>query len=131
DTYHTDNAHDFPANLQGDFFQKNVVDASQNPIWNDPPLDFVVPAGFPLPWEVQTSYRFMLSFFKRSYMDGFDLPKPPRPAIAAAPTFNLDDFPPDFSGVNSSDPPAKQLAHIVRALLSWLTKLLKRQSKRR
>jgi hypothetical protein len=125
DTYQSDDSHEVPANLLGSDFQRNVVDASMNPIWNDEPLDFEVPPGFPLPWEVQTSYRFMLSFFKRTYMDGFDLPKPPRPTIAPAPTFDLSDLPPDFSGVHSSDPPAKQLFDIIKALLSWAFKHLK------
>ena len=33
----------------------------------DPPASYPkgVPEGFPLPWEVQTAYRFMMSWFKR------------------------------------------------------------------
>jgi hypothetical protein len=125
DTY-KDEVH--PINLKGDEFQRTVVDnvmVDGQKLWNDPPLGFAVPVGFPLPWEVQVTYRFMLTFFKRVFMDGFDLPKPPRPTVAPFPTFPTGDLAPDFSGVNSSDPPAKQLLDILLALLFWLVRLLK------
>jgi len=124
DTYYTpDDPHQYPANYRGSEFQRNEVD----PIWQPPdaPLGFEVPVGFPLPWEVQVSYRFMLTFFKRTYMDGFDLPKPPRPGIVPGPTFDPSDLAPDFSGVNGSDSPAEQAAETILSILNWLKKLLK------
>ena len=35
-----------------------------------------MPPGYPLPWEVKLCYRFMISFYKLSFNDGFDLKKP-------------------------------------------------------
>ncbi len=41
----------------------------------DPPASYPkgVPEGFPFPWEVQSAYRFMLSWFKRQYVATTDI----------------------------------------------------------
>jgi len=86
-----------PLILQGGPFQAQMDAAlrtAQQP--PDPPLPFPVPPGFPLPWEVQTAYKLMLSFFKRSYMDSFDLPMPAPPG-GAVPQW------PDFGNVTGID----------------------------
>ena len=83
-----------------------------------------VPEGFPLPWEVQATYRFLLSWFKRSFVSQFDMSKPPRPTIFTPPPSDFDIGPPDFSGVSSSDPPLEQACEVVAALLDWLWKAL-------
>jgi Zinc dependent phospholipase C len=86
-----------PLMLKGGPFQAQMnaaLQAAQLP--PDPPLPFAVPPGFPLPWEVQTAYKLMLSFFKRSFMDGFDLPMPPPPS-GTVPQW------PDFGNVTGID----------------------------
>jgi hypothetical protein len=90
-----------PLVLQGEAFQPQMNAALQNAqLPPDPPLPFAVPPGFPLPWEVKTAYKLMLSFFKRAYMDSFDMPVPPPPS-GAVPQW------PDFgnaTGLNTSSP---------------------------
>jgi hypothetical protein len=91
-----------------------------------PPAGLQVPEGFPLPWEVQTAYRFMLSWFKREFETGFDMDKPQRPTWFTPPPSDYDFGPPDFSGVNPSDDPIEQLCEAVLALLDWLWKTLEK-----
>jgi hypothetical protein len=91
-----------------------------------PPADLKVPEGFPLPWEVQVAYRFMLSWFKREFNTGFDMDKPKRPTWFTPPPSDYDFGPPDFSGVDPSDNPLEQLCEIVLALLDWLWKSLEK-----
>jgi hypothetical protein len=92
----------------------------------DPPPDLNVPEGFPLPWEVQTAYRFLLSWFKREFNSGFDMDKPQRPTWFTPPSSDYDFGPPDFSGVDPSDDPIEQLCEAVLALLDWLWKSLEK-----
>jgi Zinc dependent phospholipase C len=91
-----------------------------------PPAGLNVPEGFPLPWEVQVAYRFMLSWFKREFETGFDMDKPQRPTWFTPPPSDYDFGPPDFSGVNPSDDPLEQLCEVVLALLDWLWKSLEK-----
>jgi hypothetical protein len=82
-----------------------------------------VPVGFPLPWEVQTTYRVMLSFFKRSYHDGFELPQPPAPIVIPPPTtpyptLNWGDL---TMAVNPNSPLDQQLLQIVADVVNDLT----------
>jgi len=91
-----------------------------------PPADLKVPEGFPLPWEVQVAYRFMLSWFKREFETGFDMDKPKRPTWFTPPSSDYPSGPPDFSGVNPSDNPLEQLCEVVLALLDWLWKSLEK-----
>jgi hypothetical protein len=90
------------------------------------PPGVLVPEGFPLPWEVQTAYRFMLSWFKREFSTGFDMDKPQRPTWFTPPASDYDFGPPDFSGVDSSDNPIEQLCDAVLAILDWLWKTLEK-----
>jgi hypothetical protein len=88
----------------------------------DPP--FNIPEGFPLPWEVQAAYRFMLSWFKRSYVSQFDMDKPQRPTVFTPPSSDYTFGPPDFSGVNPNDNPIAQICEALAALLDWLFKTI-------
>jgi hypothetical protein len=89
----------------------------------DPPQN--IPEGFPLPWEVMATYRFMLSWFKRQYVATADMDKPQRPTIFTPPASDLTDFgPPDFSGVSQSDDPVSKTCSAILALLDWLFKTL-------
>ena len=103
-----------------------ALDELRKQIAPHPP--FTVPEGFPLPWEVQTAYRFMLSWFKRSYVSTFDMDKPQRPTVFTPPASDVTniarDFtgPPDFSGVNPQDDPISQVCEALAALLDWVFK---------
>lgn len=90
-----------------------------------PQPPFRVPEGFPLPWEVQASYRFMLSWFKRSFFDTFQLDKPRPPKIFTPPASDFDFGPPDFSGVGTAGDPLGDLGQLLLALLEWAWKSLK------
>lgn len=91
-----------------------------------PPADLNVPEGFPLPWEVQVTYRFMMSWFKRQFNTSLDMDKPKRPTWFTPPPSDFDFGPPDFSGVNPSDNPIEQLCEAILALLDWLWKSLEK-----
>lgn len=74
-----------------------------------PPLPpgLTVPRGFPLPWQIQTMYRIMITFYKFSYNGTWELEKPKRPDfIIWPPASDFENLlqPPDFSGVSSGDP---------------------------
>lgn len=139
-TYH-DGTEPEPANLGGGDFQSNMglVRTKLEQLLNDaginlnqpldtvlsevaPAPDFKVPNGYPLPWEVQTSYRFMISFYRLTFWGGFDLDKPRQPdLIIWPPASDFSDIAsaPDFSGVNSSDP-VEDVCAIILALFEWL-----------
>jgi len=89
-----------------------------------PPPSFNVPVGFPLPWEVGTAYRLMITLYKLNFNGGWELPKPRVPDFIIVPP--LDDFtnlfqPPDFSGVNG-DNLVEDVCDVFIALVQWLVK---------
>jgi hypothetical protein len=89
-----------------------------------PPPPFAVPQGFPLPWEVATAYRLMITLYKLNFNGGWELPKPRVPDFVIVPP--LSDFtnlfqPPDFSGVNG-DNPIEDVCDVFIALVEWLVK---------
>ncbi len=89
-----------------------------------PKPSFDVPVGFPLPWEIATTYRIMISFYKFSYKGTWELQKPRKPdVIIWPPESDFTNFfqPPDFSGVDSSDP-LEDICAIFIALFEWVVK---------
>jgi hypothetical protein len=89
-----------------------------------PAPDFDVPPGYPLPWEVQVSYRFMITYYKFAFWSSFDLDKPRRPDVILWPP--ASDFSnlasaPDLSGVSSSDP-IEDVCDAILAIFEWLGK---------
>jgi hypothetical protein len=91
-----------------------------------PPPPFAVPKGFPLPWEVATAYRLMITLYKLNFNGGWELPKPRVPDFVIVPP--QSDFtnlfqPPDFSGVNS-DNPIEDVCDVFIALVQWIVKEL-------
>ncbi|MFB9236609.1 zinc dependent phospholipase C family protein [Plantactinospora siamensis] len=89
-----------------------------------PPPPFAVPKGFPLPWEVATAYRLMITLYKLNFNGGWELPKPRVPDVVIVPP--MSDFtnlfqPPDFSGVNG-DNPVEDVCDVFIALVQWVTK---------
>ncbi|GAA1956534.1 hypothetical protein [Microbacterium deminutum] len=139
-TYHVDGEPQ-PANLGGGVFQSGIggfkgalqaiLDTAG--IHLDRPIDdvikavapdpgFDVPYGYPLPWEVQTSYRFMTSFYRLSFWGGFDLDKPKEPEIIIwPPASDFTDIAsaPDFSGPSSGDP-LQDVCSAIKSFLDWL-----------
>ncbi len=133
-----------PLNLDGQSFQ-DLLDASPGVIgkWLDvlgvdnvgqalgdlrkiiaPDAPFKIPPGFPHPWELQASYRFMLSWFKRQFVATADMDRPEPPTIFTPPASDFTFGPPDFSGVSPNDSPAAQACEAIAALLDWLFKSL-------
>ena len=90
-----------------------------------PPPPFAVPAGFPLPWEVGTAYRLMITLYKLNFNGGWELPKPRRARLrhrAAAGTDFTNLFqPPDFSGVDGGNP-IEDVCDVLVALVQWVVK---------
>jgi hypothetical protein len=89
-----------------------------------PAPPFEVPPGFPLPWEVGTAYRLMITAYKVFFNGGWQLPKPRVPDVVIVPP--ASDFtnlfqPPDFSGV-SGDNPIEDACAIFVALIQWIIK---------
>ncbi|KAH9208921.1 hypothetical protein DL95DRAFT_527156 [Leptodontidium sp. 2 PMI_412] len=91
---------------------------------NDEGSDFKTPEGFPFPWEIKAAYRFMLSWFKRSFMSTWNMPCPQPPKVYMPPL--VPDIPlpvpPDFSGVNPDDEPIVQGCEVLAAILDWFVK---------
>jgi hypothetical protein len=89
-----------------------------------------IPEGFPSPWEVQTAYRFMLTWFKRSFVSQFDMDKPQRPKVFTPPESDVTNIvadltgPPDFSGVNPNDDPLSQLCEALAAVIDSIVKTI-------
>ncbi len=87
-----------------------------------PDPGFDVPHGYPLPWEVQTSYRFMISFYRLSFWGGFDLDKPKAPDVVIwPPASDLTDLAslPDLSGPSSGDP-LQDVCSAIKSFFDWL-----------
>ncbi len=142
-TYQPKTGHLEPANLGGGPFQAGLSDAESGVrhlidmagIGIDRPLselfamiapdpDFDVPPGYPLPWEVKVCYRFMISFYKLSFTNGFDLKKPRTPKVITwPPASDFTDLAsaPDFSGASTGDP-VEDLCNAIKALVDWIKK---------
>lgn len=144
--YTPDDSGIYPRNLMGQPFQDGLGDGAtvighwlevlgvdnagmamgdlRKAIARDTPAGLTVPPGFPLPWEVQATYRFLLSWFKRSYVSNFTMNKPQRPTVFVPPASDFIPQPPDFSGVDPSDPPLEQVCEAILAILDWIAKSL-------
>lgn len=82
-----------------------------------------VPEGFPMPWQIMATYRFMLSWLKRSYLSTFALDRPEPPSIFTPPASDFDfPPPPDFDGIDPNDDPVSQTCETIAALLDWVVK---------
>ncbi|WP_329484285.1 hypothetical protein OG555_19245 [Kribbella sp. NBC_01484] len=89
-----------------------------------PPPPFDVPRGFPLPWEVRTAYRLMITLYKLNFNGSWELQKPRKPDFVIMPP--ASDFtnllqPPDFSGV-TGDNPIEDVCAVFVALVEWVIK---------
>ncbi|KAB8221615.1 hypothetical protein BDV33DRAFT_202353 [Aspergillus novoparasiticus] len=134
-----------PLNLDGQDFQENLKNETalltkwlgllgveidlpledlRKAIAPDPPQN--IPKGFPFPWEIMAAYRFMLSWFKRSYVSQMNMDRPEPPALPGIPASDIEFGPPDASGIDSSDDPISQTCELLAALLDWVFKVLEK-----
>lgn len=134
--------HPHPTIYQGDNFQQGIDQGLLTNVVKDvtghgldrpfqevldgiaPPPPFPVPKGFPLPWEVATAYRLMITLYKLNFSGSWELQKPRKPDFVIVPP--LSDFtnlaqPPDFSGV-SGDNPIEDVCDVFVALIEWIVK---------
>ncbi|MEP7053882.1 MAG: zinc dependent phospholipase C family protein [Actinomycetota bacterium] len=134
--------HPHPKIYQGDAFQQTIDQGMLTTVVKDvtghgldrpfqeildgiaPPPPFSVPKGFPLPWEVQTAYRLMISLYKLNFNGSWELQKPRVPDFVIVPP--ASDFtnlfqPPDFSGINF-DNPIEDVCDVFIALVEWIIK---------
>jgi hypothetical protein len=131
-----------PQILQGDAFQASIdagllteifqlltgggLDRPFNDLLNAiaPPPPFRVCKGFPLPWEIKTTYKIMYTFYTIIYKGSWELQKPKKPDfIILPPASDISNLfqPPDLSGVNSSNP-ASDVCDAIAALFEWVVK---------
>lgn len=91
-----------------------------------PRPDFDVPHGFPMPWQIQTMYQIMIFFYKFSFEGSWELQKPRKPDFVIVPPWSdVENLfqPPDFSGVDSSNP-AVDVCEAIIAAIEWGVKEL-------
>jgi len=91
-----------------------------------PKATFPVPEGFPLPWQIQTIYKIMITFYKFQFNGTWELEKPRKPDfIILPPASDFENLlqPPDFSGADSSNPVEDVCSDII-ALFEWAIKEL-------
>ena len=89
-----------------------------------PEPSFKVPPGFPLPWQLQTTYKVMYSLYRLQYNGNWDLQKPQAPDfIITPPASDIQNLlqPPDFSGVDSSNP-LVDVCEAILAIFEWIGK---------
>ena len=134
--------HPHPTIYQGDEFAQSIDDGLLTNVVRDvtghgldrpfqeildgiaPPSPFPVPKGFPLPWEVATAYRLMITLYKLNFSGSWELQKPRKPDFVIVPP--LSDLtnlaqPPDFSGVGSGNP-VEDVCDVFVALIEWIVK---------
>ncbi len=89
-----------------------------------PPPPFPVRKGFPLPWQMQTVYRIMITFYKISFNGTWELEKPRKPDfIIFPPPSDIENLlqPPDLSGIDPSNP-IDDICGVFIALIEWAIK---------
>jgi hypothetical protein len=147
DTYKEPTEH--PQIYQGDGFQsaidaglltkiiESVIGSAPNKpfpeLLNDiaPAPQFSVRKGFPLPWQIKTVYRIMISFYKLSYNGTWELEKPQKPDfIIFPPASDIENLlqPPDLSGIDPSNP-VDDICGLFIALIEWAVKTLEAAGK--
>lgn len=91
-----------------------------------PTPSFRVPHGFPLPWQIQTIYRVMITYYKLTTNQPWTLQKPQAPAvIIVPPASDVQNLfqPPDLGGIDPSNPIGDICSDIV-SLFDWAVKEL-------
>ncbi len=91
-----------------------------------PAPPFHVDTGFPLPWQVKTIYRIMITFYKFVYNGTWELQKPAKPDfIIFPPASDFENLlqPPDLSGIDTSNP-IDDICGLFIALIEWAVKTI-------
>jgi hypothetical protein len=91
-----------------------------------PAPPFCVPTGFPLPWQVKTIYKIMITFYRLQYNGTWELEKPRKPDfIILPPASDIENLlqPPDLSGIDPSNP-VDDICGVFVALVEWAIKTL-------
>jgi hypothetical protein len=91
-----------------------------------PAPPFPVRKGFPLPWQVKTIYKIMITFYKLSYNGTWELQKPQKPDfIIFPPASDIENLlqRPDLSGIDPSNP-IDDICGLLVALIEWAVKTL-------
>ncbi|MDQ2774032.1 MAG: zinc dependent phospholipase C family protein [Acidobacteriota bacterium] len=89
-----------------------------------PPPPFPVRNGFPLPWQVKTIYKIMITFYRLSFNGTWELEKPRKPDfIIFPPASDIENLlqPPDLSGIDPSNP-VDDICGLFIALVQWAIK---------
>jgi len=89
-----------------------------------PPPPFPVRNGFPLPWQVKTIYKIMITFYRLSFNGTWELEKPRKPDfIIFPPPSDIENLlqPPDLSGIDPSNP-VDDICGLFIALVQWAIK---------
>jgi hypothetical protein len=89
-----------------------------------PTPPFPVAKGFPLPWQMQTIYRIMITFYKFSFNGTWEMEKPRKPDfIIFPPASDFENLlqPPDLSGIDPSNP-VDDICGLFIALIQWAMK---------
>ena len=114
-----------PQIFQGDAFQSSIDVGLMTRVFNDltggglnkpfqdlltaiaPTPPFPVRKGFPLPWEIKTTYKILYTFFRLLFNGTWELQKPQKPDfVIFPPASDVENLfqPPDLSGIDSSNP---------------------------
>ncbi|MGI5144248.1 hypothetical protein [Streptomyces sp. CA-106110] len=144
---HTFDHHPHPLIYQGDTYQRQIDQGKLTNVVKSvtghgldrpfqelldaiaPPPPFPVPTGFPLPWEVATAYRLMITLYKQNFNGGWELPKPRVPDFVIIPPLSdLTDLfqPPDFTGIDlDSGILIEDVCDMFVALVQWIVKKIR------
>jgi hypothetical protein len=142
DCYQDPNEH--PEIYHGDAFQSAIDEGLLTRIFNQltgggltqpfhdlleaiaPAPPFPVRKGFPLPWEIKTTYKILYTFFRVFYNGNWELQKPQKPdVIIFPPASDIENLfqPPDLSGIDSSNP-ALDVCEAIVALFEAVIKAI-------
>jgi hypothetical protein len=89
-----------------------------------PTPPFSVPTGFPLPWQVKTIYKIMITFYRLQFNGTWEMEKPRKPDfIIFPPPSDFENLlqPPDLSGIDPSNP-IDDICGVFIALIEWAIK---------
>jgi hypothetical protein len=96
-----------------------------------PTPPFFVRTGFPLPWQVKTIYKIMITFYRISFNGTWEMEKPRKPDfIIFPPASDFENLlqPPDLSGIDPSNP-IDDICGVFIALIEWAIKSIEAAGK--
>ena len=83
-----------------------------------------MPRGFPLPWEIATVYRMMITLYKLNFNGSWELQKPRRPDFVIVPPRRTSPTcsSPPTSAASTATNPIEDVCDIFVALVEWIVK---------